>query len=195
MQSREQKSPADTCHLITLNVVDWIDLFTTLAYRKIITDALNHFVKRQGLTIYAWCLMTNQLHLLIKASDGYGIALFERDFKKLTTSEIIKAIDHTDLRQDWMMEHFEKFSISLRKLEKYIIWQNCCSPLYLDSRQPNLLQEKIAQVHEKPVSALIVEVPGHYLYSSARDYTGIRGLVNVTVLRNGLPKLRSLSEN
>ena len=114
MPARTRNLPPDNCHLITLNVVDWVDLFTNPAYRQIIADALNHFTERPGLVIYAWCLMTNQLHLVIKTSDEYGIALFERDFKKFTTPEIVKAIDHTDLRQDWMMERFENFSKSLR---------------------------------------------------------------------------------
>ncbi|HMH24333.1 MAG TPA: hypothetical protein VK563_21275 [Puia sp.] len=195
MPSRTQKLPADNCHLITLTVVDWIDLFTNLAYRQIITGSLNHFTERQGLIIYSWCLMTNQLHLVVKTSDEYGIALFERDFKKYSTAEIVKAIDHTDLRQDWMMDRFENFGKSLKKIEKYVIWQNCCSPLYLDYRQPNLLMEKISFVHAIPVQEHIVELPEHYLYSSARDYVGVKGPVRVTVLKQGLSKFKMLSEN
>lgn len=191
----EQNIPRDACYLITLNVVDWTDLFTRPVYRQIITDSLNYFVEHQGFIIYAWCLMTNQLHLVIKPKDGHGIALFERDFKKFTTPLIAKAIDHVDLRQEWMMQRFENFSKSLRKIEKFNIWQNCCSPLYIDRRQPNLLLEKIAFVHETPVRDLLVELPEHYLFSSARDYAGIKGLVRVTVVRQGLSKFKIQSDN
>jgi REP element-mobilizing transposase RayT len=189
--------PKDACYFITLNVVDWADLFTRLVYRKILADSLNHFVENTGLTIYAWCLMTNQLHLVIKTKDGFGIALFERDFKKFTTPEIIKAIDHVDLRQDWLLERFENYSKSLRKIEKYHLWQDSSSPVHIDcGRQPELLADRISFIHEIPVRELIVESPEHYLFSSARDYTGQQGIVHVSVVPlKGTKKFKSLSSN
>ena len=37
--------------------------------------------------------------------------------------------------------------------------------------------DQIAHVHENPVREAIVDQPEAYLFSSVRDYVGIRGLV------------------
>src|SRR6202012_3073392 len=93
------KLPSEVCYFLTLNTVDWIDVFTRPAYKQVIADALNHFVTAQGLIVYAWTLMSNHLHLLVQTREGVAPAYFERDFKKYTTPMILKAMDmEMDLR-------------------------------------------------------------------------------------------------
>ena len=111
------------------------------------------------------------------------LALFERDFKKYTTNEILEAIDlEPDLRRTWMLQRFEHFSQSLKRIEKFQIWQNCSNPSFIEFKQVFKLQERILYVHENPVRDKIVARPEDYLYSSAGDYMGKKGLVNVTVI-------------
>jgi hypothetical protein len=50
--------------------------------------------------------------------------------------------------------------------------------VYTDS----FLREKIEYIHNNPVRAGIVEQPEHYLYSSARNYAGDKGLLDVEIL-------------
>lgn len=189
--------PREACYFLTLNVVDRIDVFVRPTYKQVIADALNHFIEAQGVTVYAWCLMTCHLHLLLRTKEGYGPAYFERDFKKFTTPELVKAIEmEMDLRRDWMMQRFEDFSKSLKRIEKFNLWQNCSSPLRIDSGQPGLLFDRIDHIHENPVRERIVELPESYVFSSARDYAGMKGLVKVKVIQQqGLSKFRKLSSN
>jgi putative transposase len=191
MMPDQKPIPGDACHFLTLNVVDRIDVFIRPAYKQVITKALNHFIEMHGVSIYAWCLMSSHLHLLIKTKEGYGPAWFERDFKKFTTPEVLKAIQtEADLRRDWMLQRFEEFSKSLKKIEKFHLWQTCNSPLHIDCQQPKGLFDKVEEIHENPVRHGIVDVPENYIYSSARDYAGLRGPVNVAVLTPGAGKSR-----
>lgn len=187
----------EACYFLTLNVVDRIDVFTRPAYKQVVADALNHFVDLGQITIYAWCLMTHHLHLLVKTPEGYGPAYFERDFKKYTTPEILKAIDlEMDLRADWMIQRFEDYAKTLKRIEKLHLWQNCSSPLHIDCSQPDLLVSRIEHIHENPVRERIVDLPEAYLYSSARDYIGGKGLVKVKVVQaQGLSKMKLMSAN
>ncbi|HVU55101.1 MAG TPA: transposase [Puia sp.] len=187
----------EACYFLTLNVVDRIDVFTRPAYKQVVADALNHFVDLGQITIYAWCLMTHHLHLLVRTPEGYSPAWFERDFKKYTTPEILKAIDvEMDLRKDWMVQRFEDFGKTLKRIEKLHLWQNCSSPLHIDSGQPELLISRIDHIHENPVRERIVDLPEAYLYSSARDYIGGKGLVKVKVVQaQGLSKMKLMSAN
>jgi putative transposase len=189
--------PRDACYFLTLNVVDKIDLFVRPAYKQVIADALNHFIAIKEVVVYSWCLMSSHLHLMITTAEGTGPAHFERDFKKYTTPELAKTIEmEIDFRRDWMMQRFEDFSKSLRRIEKFNLWQNCSSPLHIDSSQPKLLLERIDHIHENPVRERIVELPEAYWFSSARDYAGLKGLVNVKVVQlQGVSRVKMLSNN
>jgi putative transposase len=189
--------PLDACFFLTFNIVDKIDLFVRPAYKQVIADSLNHFIHTQGLHLYAWCLMSSHLHLVLRTRDGAAPAYFERDFKKFTTPSLIKTIEvEMDLRRDWMFQRFEEYGKSLRRLEKFLLWQNCSSPLRIENGQPRLLMDRISHIHENPVREGIVDQPESYLFSSARDYAGIRGLVAVQVVQpQGLFVVKRLSAN
>ena len=186
----------DACYFLTLNVIDKIELFVRPLYKEIIAEALNHFILTQGIVLHAWCLMSSHLHLLLRTREAYGPSFFERDFKKYTTPELIKAVEmKLDFRKEWMLARFEECSKSLKKIEKFQLWESCSSPLRIESDQPRLLLEKAEHIHENPLRENIVELPENYVFSSARDYVGLKGLVNVTVLKPGWPKFKLLSTN
>lgn len=189
--------PLDPCYFLTLNTVDKIDVFTRPAYKQVIAEALNYFITAQGLTIYAWCLMTSHLHLIIRTKDATAPAYFERDFKKYTTPAILKTIEmEMDFRREWMLQHFEEYRKSLQRKEKFHLWQDCCSPLRIDCSSCNALLDRIAHIHENPVRERIVEQPEAYLFSSARDYTARPGLVRVRVVQQQGPfGVKMLSAN
>ena len=42
-----------------------------------------------------------------------------------------------------------------------------------------MIDQRINYTHENPVRALLVAEPHEYLFSSARDYSGEKGFVNV----------------
>jgi putative transposase len=184
MQKDKKETPnLKTCSYLTFNTVDWVDIFIRPVYKEVITGALNHFISDRGLIVYGWVLMTNHLHLLADCKANYTLALFERDFKKHTTTEILEAIDlEPDLRRHWMLQRFEHSSQTLKRIEKFQLWQNCSNPTLIDFKQVFKLQERILYVHENPVRDKIVARPEDYLYSSATDYAGKKGLVNVTVI-------------
>lgn len=189
--------PIDSSYFLTLNTVDKIDVFVRPAYKQAIADALNYFIETQGLIVYAWCLMTSHLHLIVRTREDSAPAYFERDFKKYTTPIILKTIEmEMDFRRDWMMQRFEDYGKPLRRIEKFHLWQNCSSPLRIDCQQPRYLLDRIAHIHENPVRERIVEQPEAYIFSSARDYAGIRGLVNVRVVQQqGIFGLKALPVN
>lgn len=189
--------PLDACYFLTLNTVDKIDVFVRPAYKQVVVEALNYFVETQGLVIYAWTLMSSHLHLILRPKEATAPAYFERDFKKYTTPLILKALEmEMDFRREWMMRHFEDYGKPLRRIEKFHLWQNCSSPLRIDCQQPDCLLDRIAHIHENPVREMIVEQPEAYWHSSARDYAGIRGLVNVRVVQQqGIFGMKRLPTN
>ncbi len=60
------------------------------------------------------------------------------------------------------------------------LWQQHNKPVELSSRK--MAWQKLEYMHQNPVVAGIVEKPEDYLYSSARDYYGMKGLIDITFL-------------
>ncbi|MEQ9426097.1 MAG: transposase, partial [Cyclobacteriaceae bacterium] len=52
-------------HFVTFAVVHWIDVFSRKSYRDIVVDSLRYCQKEKGLELYAWCIMSNHVHLII----------------------------------------------------------------------------------------------------------------------------------
>jgi len=182
MWKHENQSP-ESCYFITFNTVDWIDVFIRPVYKQVVVHTLNHFIEQKGLMVYAWCLMTNHLHLLASPREGYVISEIEKEYKSFTTNKILEAIDtEPEARRNWMMDHFENFGIKLGLLKKFHVWQNCSNPVFIDLRKTPTVLEQFHHIHQNPVRDRIVDTPAEYLYSSARDYAGMQGLVNITRL-------------
>ncbi len=45
-----------------------------------------------------------------------------------------------------------------------------------------MMDTRLNYIHNNPVKAMIVEEPEHYLFSSARDYSGVKGLVEIELM-------------
>ncbi|MGZ6251429.1 MAG: REP-associated tyrosine transposase, partial [Candidatus Chromulinivorax sp.] len=60
------------------------------------------------------------------------------------------------------------------------LWQQHNNPVELSSKQ--IAWQKLEYIHQNPVKAGIVEKPEDYLYSSARNYYGLKGLIDIDLL-------------
>ncbi|MDF2384183.1 transposase [Nostoc ellipsosporum NOK] len=171
------------CYFITFNTVDWVDVFIRPVYKQVIVHSLNHFIHQQQLPVYGWCLMTNHLHLVMQPGDHYDMATFEEEFKQFTTNKIMEAIDtEPDARRKWMMNLFREAGSFFSTTKKIQVWQRVTNPVFIETARPSQMVEHIEYVQQNPVRDRIVESAADYLYSSARDYAGLRGLVNITRL-------------
>ena len=59
-------------HFVTFTVVNWIDLFIRDEYRQIIIESLQYCQENKGLEIFAWCIMSSHVHLVIRAAACWG---------------------------------------------------------------------------------------------------------------------------
>lgn len=86
MPTGYQIKEQDKLHFVTLQVVEWIDIFTRQKYRDIIINNLDYCQKNKGLEIFAWVIMSNHIHLLIK-SEQEELSNILRDFKSFTSKK------------------------------------------------------------------------------------------------------------
>ena len=110
----------DGVYLITLAVVGWIDVFSRSLYRDIIVDSLNFCVSNKGLSVYAWVVMSNHVHLVARSESGELSGIL-RDFKRHTAHCILAAINGNcqESRRDWLLELFERAGAKMSCNSKY----------------------------------------------------------------------------
>ena len=173
----------DRLYFVTLQVVNWIDIFTRESYRQIIIQNLEYCQQHKGLEIYAWVLMSNHMHVLLRSSSD-DLSGTLRDFKSFTSKRIILEIEASnESRKDWMMKLFKEAAHKHKRNSVHQFWthENHAELIYSNK----FIEQKLEYIHQNPVRAGIVAKPEDYLYSSARNYAGEKGLINVIEL----PKL------
>lgn len=125
--------------------------------------------------------MSNHMHLVASARDGFVMSTIIRDFKKFTAKAIIEAIQNDPKsRREWMLYRFEYNAKFLNCNSKYKFWKDGFHPIELSSIY--LMEQKLGYIHMNPVKDGIVEQPEHYLYSSARNYSGTKGLLEIQMI-------------
>ena len=169
-------------YFLTMTFVNWIDVFTRPVYKHIIVDALKYNQGKKGLIIYAWCLMSNHLHLIAEADEKHNLSDILRDFKKFTSKAIVKEIGETleESRKKWMLSEFEFAGRYKSNIKHYKFWQDGNEAKEIHSNA--FMEQKLEYIHENPVTAEIVENDYEYLYSSAKNYAGEQGLIDVILI-------------
>ena len=153
-------------HYVTFQIVEWVDIFTRKVYRDIIIDSLRYCQQNKELEIYAFVVMSNHVHLLLRSGIG-KLSDTIREFKSYTAKQILLTIEQeSESRCDWMLNLFEFAAKKHKRNEKYQVWTHENHPELIYSDK--FLFQKMNYIHENPVRAGIVENPEDYLYSSAR---------------------------
>lgn len=168
-------------HFLTFTVVEWLDVFTRPEYKYVITDSLNYCIGNRGMKCYAWVLMSNHLHLIVETQAPYRLSDVIRDFKKHTSKALVELIHEVaESRREWLLHKFRHWARSTQRAEQYKLWQDGYHGVCLEG-DGKRMKERIDYIHNNPVRQLVVAEAEHYLFSSAGDYSGKKGLVEVVV--------------
>ncbi len=171
-------------YFISFAVVEWLDVFIRNEYKNIIVDSLRYCQKEKGMELFAWCIMSNHVHLVFRSAGAKKPELLIGDFKRFTSKAIVRAIieNPQENRKEFLLEQFRKAGSKASNVSQYQFWQHNNHPIELWSNK--LIDQKIDYIHKNPVKAGIVFNAEDYLYSSAADYAGKQGLLGDVMVIN-----------
>jgi len=169
-------------YFVSFAVVEWIDVFTRNEYKDIILNSLMYCQKEKGMEVFAWCIMTNHIHLIYRSIKSEKPEQVLGDLKRFTSKALVRAIkDNPDeSRKEWMLKIFKTSAKKSSNVNNYQFWRHDNKPIELWSNK--VMEEKLDYIHNNPVNEGIVSNPEDYLYSSARDYSGLNGLLDGVVV-------------
>lgn len=137
-------------HFVTFTIVDWVDVFIRPVYKQLIIDSLVYCQRNKGLEIYAYCLMTNHLHLLVSAKHSFYLPDIIRDFKKHTNKKLIQLFEEeNESRRDWMLYRFRYHVKYNNRIQNYKVWQDGYHGI--ECYNVKVLLQKLDYIHNNPV--------------------------------------------
>ena len=180
MSNRYKIHDTSGMYYMTMSIVGWIDVFSRQRYRDIVIESLRYCQKEKGLTLHAYVIMTNHIHIVASPKTGFNLVDIVRDFKKFTAKTIWESIDkEPESRREWLQYMFKYFAKYNTKDQVYQIWTHDNHPIELWSQA--VIAQKINYIHQNPVRAGWVEYPEQYIYSSASNYRDGKGIIDISI--------------
>ncbi len=152
-------------HFLTFTTIEWIDVFTKPEYFQLLSESLKYCQKELGLLVYGYVFMTNHIHSIIKAKQGYRLSGIVQSYKSFTTREIKKIIA-SDSRK--YIKGLINTSFYKKDKNEFQIWQEYNYPEIITTEK--FFQEKLNYIHNNPVKKEYVSNPQDWKYSSAGFY-------------------------
>ncbi|MDR1422335.1 MAG: transposase [Coriobacteriales bacterium] len=117
--------------------------------------------EKQAFDIYAYCLMSNHVHLLLREDNPYDLP------------QIMRRI---------LAPYAGWFNRAYKRSGALISNRYTSEPVTTDSHLLTVLR----YIHQNPASAGMVKAPGDYRWSSYSDYLGVKGSITATGMVLGM---------
>lgn len=171
--SEYRKPKSGRPYFVTLTVVGWIDVFTRNEYCEEVIRNLEYCRANKGLKVYAYCIMSSHIHLIVAHDDG-RLSDILRDFKSYTAKRLLEMITNnpSESRKEWLMYLFEYFAKGSIQNKYYQFWQKTNYPTELISNP--VFDQKRDYIHRNPVTAMLVNDEVSFVYSSANPDSPIK---------------------
>lgn len=165
-------------YFVSFATVYWIDVFIREDYFSIIIESLTHCRNKKGMQLYSWCIMPSHIHLIFEARENNPGDLM-RDFKTFTSKKLQKSIANNmkESRREWMSWMFKRAGSKNSNVQSGQFWQQNNHPIEL--WRPKVIDQKVEYIHQNPVVSGFVREPEDWKYSSAIDYCGGKGLIEI----------------
>ena len=159
-------------YFATCTTVNWLPLFNKPELAQIVMDSLQYLHEKNRLTLHAYVLLEDHLHLVGTSAD---FSAEMRSFKSFTARSIVDWV--ASRGPDHLLESLRFHKARHKTDQTHQVWQEGYHPEAVQNMK--MLSQKIDYIHANPVRRGYVDEPSQWRYSSARQYEGLEGLVPV----------------
>ncbi len=159
-------------HFLTATINYWQPLFTRTETVEIVLESWRFLQREAGFEIYGYVILENHLHLIASSPD---LSRDMQRFKSYTAMRIIDYLEQTQAKR--VLELLALFKRTHKTGSQYQVWEEGSHPQLIESE--SVMRQKLDYIHQNPVKRGYVDLPEHWRYSSARNYSGQEGLIEV----------------
>lgn len=160
-------------HFLTCTTVGWLPVLTDEPVVNTVLESLRFLLDHARLELYAYVIMESHVHM-IASSENLSKEI--GNFKSFTARTIINYCEDCGSRA--ILGKLRWYKLRHKKDRTHQLWQEGSHPELVQSHK--MMDQKIEYIHYNPVLDGYVDDPLDWPYSSARDYAGYPGLINVT---------------
>lgn len=158
----------DPAHLyfVTATVLDWTPVFLRAACARIVLDSLDWHRRNKRWQLYAYVVMPNHVHLILKPEAAYSISGVLQSFGSFTAHAILAHLE--DEGESALLATFTQRQ-DRDSTKGHQLWQ----PIQAKNvYSEDFLLQKLDYIHNNPVAKRwsLVEDRADYVYSSACFY-------------------------
>lgn len=160
---RNSRMEFEQVYFWTDTVKDWKRLLVPDKYKQLIISSWQELVNRGKITVYAFVIIPNHLHVVWELREPNGKESPHASFNKYTSHLIL-----SDLKQNHpaVLPYFKVDDPE----REYRIWQRDPLAILMDSKSK--VEQKIEYLHNNPLQERwnLVDCPEKYKWSSANFY-------------------------
>ena len=119
-----------------------------------------------------YVILENHLHFVAAAED---LSKEVRDFKSYTAKRLIALLKQAGA--ETLLDELRFYKLRHKLDQEFQLWQEGSQPKEIAGDE--MLRQKLEYMHFNPVKRGYVDDPVHWRYSSARNYAGQSGLIEV----------------
>ncbi len=160
-QTRSSQLELNEVYFWTSTIKDWHHLLKGDCFKQSIIDSLLYLVKRKKITVYAFVIMPNHIHLLWELNKLNGKESPHASFSKFTSHRFLQMLRADNLSHDYKVNGSDR---------KHRFWQRDPLAVLIDSKVK--FEQKLDYIHLNPLQEKwnLAEYPEDYKWSSARFY-------------------------
>lgn len=122
-------------YYMTMTVVGWPDVFTRKNHKQAIVDSLRYCIGQKGLNVYAYCIMTNHLHLIANCDEPFQLKDTVRDFKRHSARTVLDQIlNEPKSRRENLVSIFKNTAQTIQKARLSNFGKRATMPLSCTSK-------------------------------------------------------------
>ena len=152
---------------ITMGAVRGAHIFRRDVIKRMLVDSLNTGRILGQYELFAFVVMPNHMHIIVRCLQGYSAEVVTRELKKATSNLIIRQYE---AERNAAALAFCASCVKREEKQAYAVWRDEYQAK--DVFSAAFLRQKMTYIHNNPLQPhwALVDAPEDYVWSSARFY-------------------------
>ena len=165
-------------YFVSFATVHWIDVFVREDYFNTLVECFKYCRENKGLDLFAFCILPSHVHLVFRDKNEDPGKLI-KEIKTFTSKQLQQQIleNSKESRKEWIIWMMEQAGKKNSNVKNRQFWQQHNKPIELWSNK--VIEQKINYIHNNPVEAGFVTEPFYWKYSSAANFAGELGVMEI----------------
>ena len=165
----------DSPHYVTCAACKRRLLFADPQIVNILLNAIRYLQAENTLRVHGYVVMGTHLHMIVSGED---ISAAITSFKTFTARRIVEYLQEN--RQSDMLREFFRAMREQGDSQRRQVWEPDFHPQEITGK--DMLRQKLDYMHANPIRCGHVDKPTCWRNSSARNYAGMKGALEIEML-------------